>query len=79
MTKQNYIFFNCSGQIIPQTLDSDESGPVIVSMLQQHAVILPIVCSAETSTQALTLYEDKVKGNMDVLNVIAGSKSLLIK
>ena len=79
MTKQKYIFFNCNGQIVPQNLYDNESGEVIVAMLDQKAVILPITCSAENSYQALNIYEDKVVGNLDSLMVITTKESLHVK
>ncbi|HIF9180407.1 TPA: hypothetical protein ACX6QL_001451 [Photobacterium damselae] len=79
MTKQKYIFFNCGGQIIPQTLNDKESGDIIVAMLDQKAVILPITCSADNSYQALNIYEDKVAGNLDALTVITAKESLHVK
>lgn len=79
MTKQKYIYFNCGGQIIPQTLSDKESGDIIVAMLDQKAVILPITCSAENSYQALNIYEEKVAGNLDSLSLITTKESLHVK
>lgn len=39
-------------------------------MLDQKAVIIPITCSADNSSQALNIYEDKVAGNLDSLMVM---------
>ena len=79
MTKQKYIFLNCGGQIIPQSLNDNESGDIIVAMLDQKAVILPITCSADNSSQALNIYEDKVAGNLDSLMVMTTKESLHVK
>ncbi|WP_076585717.1 hypothetical protein [Vibrio ostreicida] len=79
MTKQKYIFFNCGGQIIPQSLNDKESGDIIVQMLDQKAVILPITCSADNSYQALNIYEDKIAVNLDSLMVVTTKESLHVK
>lgn len=70
------MFLNCDGEIIPQCLSDSESGDVIVSMLDQKAVILPVTCLAESSSQALGIYEDKVAGNLESLMVITKKESL---
>ncbi len=79
MSKQKYIFFNCGGQIIPQSLNDHESGDIIVAMLDQKAVIIPVTCSADSSYQALNIYEDKVAGNLDALMVMTTKGSLHVK
>ncbi|WP_300179946.1 hypothetical protein [uncultured Aliivibrio sp.] len=79
MTKQKYIFLNGGGRIIPQSLNENESGLIIVAMLDQKAVILPVTCSADNSSEALNIYEDKVAGNLDSLMVITTKESLHVK
>ncbi|MFW7523828.1 hypothetical protein ACODM8_06770 [Vibrio ostreicida] len=79
MTKQKYIFFNCGGQIIPQSLNDKELGDIIAQMLDQKAVILPITCSADNSYQALNIYEDKIAVNLDSLMVVTTKESLHVK
>ena len=48
-------------------------------MLDQKAVILPVTCSADNSSEALNIYEDKVAGNLDSLMVITTKESLHVK
>ncbi|WP_318511084.1 hypothetical protein [Photobacterium leiognathi] len=76
MSKKKYIFLNCKGNIIPQSLSDNESGDVIVSMLDQKAIILPVTCLAENSIKALNIYEDKISENLDSLSAMTTKESL---
>lgn len=79
MIKQKYVFLNCNGQIIPQSLGNSESGDAIVAMLDQKAVMIPVTCFAESSSQAYDIYKNKVSDNIDTLMAIATKESLHVR
>lgn len=75
MDKSLYVFMSCSGEIIPQCLDQEEAGTVLSSMLKQKAIILPITCTAISSEEALSIYRNKVKDNMEIFELFTNKES----
>ncbi|UGA53459.1 hypothetical protein [Vibrio sp. VB16] len=79
MSKSTFALLSAKGLVIPQNLEDDEAGAVICSMMKDKAIILPFICHAEDSRDALEIYNDKVKGNLDLFTVFLGKESFDVR
>ncbi|NOH71975.1 hypothetical protein F0225_11595 [Vibrio pectenicida] len=57
---KEFIFFSIEDIIIPQELDSEDFGEVARELIKQKAILLPVICHAESDRHAVQSYKDKI-------------------
>jgi hypothetical protein len=79
MSKSKFVLMSIGGCIIPQNLELDEAGPVICTMIQNRAIVLPFICIAENSQEALSLYQEKIKDNIEIFELFLAKETFYVR
>lgn len=79
MKKSLYCYISSGGIVVPQSLDESEAGDVLCSLLSDKAFVLPFTTNAENSKEALDIYNERIKDNLNMFEILIGKESLHIK
>mgnify|MGYP001386750349 CR=1 FL=1 len=76
MNKSKYAFINCRGIVIAQNLESKDAGATLKELLLERAIIMPVTCSANNSSEAIEIYHEQIEENLDIIELSGKKESV---
>lgn len=57
---KKFIFFSIGNMVIPQELESEDFGEVARELIKQKAMLIPVICFADSDRHAVRIYKEKL-------------------